>query len=236
MGGVAVLVGGGGFLAILGLTVLVLRRRATGEDEAPSPTNPLDHPHQTLTSRKRSRPSTKRFNPLPNNPRPHRWQRSSVDLQFRRGVYPQGGPRNSGNTTVNNTLMGHCESGLLWPNTLQHGTDFGSSSLFVGSARGTYGISRCGFKQPGPRRCSERLRCSPCCCGHGWNFEVGSWKHWPVSKLILFSNSTRAERPCGGQGRGTWKRTRDCREYPDAKWCCGFQNNSVESKVGLQKC
>ena len=142
MGGVAVMVGGGGFLAILGLTVLVLRRRANGEEEAPSPTNPRDRQHRTLASQKRSRPSTKRFNPQPSNPRSHHRQRSNVDLRFQRRVYPQGGPRNSGNTMVNNTLMGHCESGLLWPNTLQHGTDFGSSSLFVGSARGTYGISR----------------------------------------------------------------------------------------------
>ncbi len=44
MGGVAVLVGGGGFLAILGLTVLVLRRRATGEDEAPLTHQPAGPP------------------------------------------------------------------------------------------------------------------------------------------------------------------------------------------------
>ena len=45
---------------------------------------------------------------------------------------------------------------------------------------------------------------------------------------------TRAERPCGGQD-GERERTR-LPGVSGRKWCCGFQNNSVESKVGLQKC
>ena len=173
MGGAAVMVGGGGFVAIgLGLTVLVLRRRATGHPRSWRISTNRRRPcqHRTLASQKRSRPSPKRFNPQPSNPSQNR-QGPNVDLRFQRAVCPPVGRKSSGNTMVNNTLMGHCESGLLWP-VSRHGTHFGSSSLFWGIDVVLTAISPSGFKRARTTALLGTHPCSPCCCGHGFNFEV----------------------------------------------------------------